>query len=208
MKQPVRLRKASLADLSLLRDWDRKAHVAAASGADEPYDWKSELPRDVDWREFLIAEIDGDPIGFIQIIDPAIEETHYWGAIEPNLRAIDIWIGHDGNLGRGFGTQMMQLALERCFAVPAVDAVLLDPLASNVRAHRFYERLGFRAVERRTFGSDDCIVYRLGREDWEAEKQRQARGARSPLQQPGSSERAKPAQNSDAKGVPDGNEKR
>src|SRR6187200_1415116 len=135
MKQPVRLRKANLADLSLLRDWDTKAHVAAASGADEPYDWKSELPRDVDWREFLIAEIDGDPIGFIQIIDPAVEETHYWGAIEPNLRAIDIWIGHDGNLGRGFGTQMMQLALERCFAVPAVDAILLDPLASNVRAH-------------------------------------------------------------------------
>jgi aminoglycoside 6'-N-acetyltransferase len=208
MKQPVRLRKASLADLSLLRDWDRKAHVAAASGADEPYDWKSELPRDVDWREFLIAEIDGDPIGFIQIIDPAIEETHYWGAIEPNLAGHRHMDRARRESRRGFGTQMMQLALERCFAVPAVDAVLLDPLASNVRAHRFYERLGFRAVERRTFGSDDCIVYRLGREDWEAEKQRQARGARSPLQQPGSSERAKPAQNSDAKGVPDGNEKR
>jgi aminoglycoside 6'-N-acetyltransferase len=58
---------------------------------------------------------------------------------------------------------MMQLALERCFADPAVRAVLVDPLASNTAAHRFYERLGFRFVERRRFGADHCLVYRLDR---------------------------------------------
>jgi aminoglycoside 6'-N-acetyltransferase len=54
-----------------------------------------------------------------------------------------------------------------CFADPSVRAVLLDPLASNTRAHRFYERLGFVPVERRTFGADDCIVYRLERDIWQ-----------------------------------------
>jgi aminoglycoside 6'-N-acetyltransferase len=44
-----------------------------------------------------------------------------------------------------------------------VKAILVDPLASNTRAHRFYERLGFVAVGRRTFGTDDCMVYRLER---------------------------------------------
>ncbi len=58
---------------------------------------------------------------------------------------------------------MMRLALERCFADPQVSAVLIDPLASNTRAHRFYERLGFRFVERRRFGADECFVYRLDR---------------------------------------------
>jgi aminoglycoside 6'-N-acetyltransferase len=163
----MRLRKATPADLNLLRHWDTKAHVIAATGEDEPYDWASELPRDVPWREFLIAELDGVAIGIVQIIDPANEETHYWGDIEKDLRAIDIWIGEESDLGRGYGTQMMGLALDRCFAEPAVKSVLIDPLASNVRAHRFYERLGFVAVERRTFGSDDCIVYRLAREDWQ-----------------------------------------
>jgi aminoglycoside 6'-N-acetyltransferase len=43
----------------------------------------------------------------------------------------------------------------------AAAAVLIDPLASNTRAHRFYGRLGFRFVERRRFGQDDCFVYRL-----------------------------------------------
>lgn len=41
--------------------------------------------------------------------------------------------------------------------------MLIDPLASNERSHRFYERLGFRFVERRSFGEDDCFVYRLER---------------------------------------------
>jgi aminoglycoside 6'-N-acetyltransferase len=61
---------------------------------------------------------------------------------------------------------MMRLALDRCFAEPAVSAVLVDPLAANVRAHRLYERLGFRFVERRRFGADDCCVYRLERSDY------------------------------------------
>jgi aminoglycoside 6'-N-acetyltransferase len=167
----MKLRKATLADLPLLRHWDSKAHVIAATGADEPYDWANELPRDVPWREFLIAEIDDVPIGILQIIDPADEESHYWGEIERNLRAIDIWIGEEADLGRGYGTGMMMLALDRCFVDPAVKAVLIDPLASNVRAHRFYERLGFAVVERRTFGVDDCLVYRLMRDDWRRRKQ-------------------------------------
>jgi len=166
----MKLRKATLADLPLLRHWDSMAHVIAATGADDPYDWASELPRDVPWREFLMAEIEDVPIGIVQIIDPANEESHYWGEIERNLRAIDIWIGEEADLGRGYGTQMMTLALNRCFADPAVKAVLIDPLASNVRAHRFYERFGFAMVERRTFGLDDCLVYRLARDDWRRRK--------------------------------------
>jgi len=60
---------------------------------------------------------------------------------------------------------MMRLAIARCFAVPDVSAILIDPLESNVRAHPFYERLGFRSVERRRFGDDECLVYRLDRMD-------------------------------------------
>ncbi len=62
----------------------------------------------------------------------------------------------------------MRLAHARCFAPPAVTAVLIDPLVSNARAHRFYERIGFKRVERRRFGADYCYVYRLVRGDWEA----------------------------------------
>ena len=161
------LRPATLADLEILTRWDDEPHVVAADPNDD-WAWETELARAPDWREQLVAEVDGRPVGFVQIIDPAREETRYWGDCPADLRAIDIWIGDAADLGRGFGTRMMQLALERCFAPPEVQAVLIDPLFSNTDARRFYERLGFRFVERRRFGADDCAVYRLDRADWAA----------------------------------------
>lgn len=161
----ITLRAATPADLELLRHWDEQPHVIESDPNDD-WHWESELGRDVEWRQQLIAEVDGRPVGYVEIIDPRRDEEHYWGDVPANLRAIDIWIGEQEDLGRGFGTAMMKLAIERCFADPSVSAILIDPLASNVRAHRFYERLGFRFVERRQFDADDCFVYRLEREDY------------------------------------------
>ncbi|WP_245915955.1 GNAT family N-acetyltransferase [Merismopedia glauca] len=162
----MNLRLATLADLDLLRYWDEKPHVVASDPNDD-WNWGIELSRTPDWREQLIAEIDNRPIGFIQIIDPAHEESHYWGDVAADLRAIDIWIGEETDLGKGYGTQMMKQAIRRCFADPTVSAILIDPLASNIRAQRFYERLGFQYSDRRWFGADDCFVYRLNRADWD-----------------------------------------
>lgn len=163
----MKLRRATLADLPVLSAWDQEPHVIAATGADAgDWDWVEMLTSDPPWRELLMAEVEGRPIGMLQIIDPAEEETHYWGDAEPNLRAIDIWIGAASDLGRGYGTEMMRLAIARCFASAEVKAVLIDPLASNTRAHTFYERCGFRPVGPRRFGDDDCIVYCLYRADW------------------------------------------
>ncbi|MBX2893784.1 MAG: acetyltransferase [Saprospiraceae bacterium] len=161
----LQLRPATIADLTLLQHWDEQPHVVESDPNDD-WEWETELLRTPDWREQLIAESDGRPIGFVQIIDPAREETHYWGDVPDNLRAIDIWIGAMEDTGKGYGSDMMRAALRRCFADPAVSAVLIDPLASNTAAHRFYQRLGFRFVERRQFGEDDTFVFRLERADF------------------------------------------
>lgn len=158
------LRRAVPADVQILRIWDGKPHVIAARGDDGAFDWESEVPRAVSWREILIAENDGRPIGVTIFIDPAEEESHYWGEVEADLRAIDVWIGDETALGKGLGTAIMRMAIERCFADRQVKAIIIDPLASNEGAHRFYERLGFEKIDRRIFSSvDDCFVYRLNR---------------------------------------------
>jgi aminoglycoside 6'-N-acetyltransferase len=159
----VKLRPATEYDLALLRHWDQQPHVIAAKG-DHDWHWESELARSSDWREQLIAEIDGRPVGFVQVIDPAREETHFWSCTSPGRRAIDMWIGDCADVGRGYGTAIMKQAITRCFADPVVVAVLVDPLAVNERAHRFYERLGFEYAVHRRFGEDECAVYRLTRE--------------------------------------------
>lgn len=167
------LRPATLADVPLLDLWDRDPHVIAAT-SDDPAaqkafgdtDWAEELALTAPDYIYLIAELDGRAIGAMQIIDPHTESTHYWGAIEPNLRAVDIWIGAPEDRGKGHGERMMRLALQLCFADPAVTAVVIDPLASNARAHAFYRRLGFTPEGRRMFGDDDCLVHRLTRAVW------------------------------------------
>lgn len=162
----MKLRQASISDLELLRKWDERPHVIESDPNDD-WNWEFELTRNPEWRKQLIGEIDGRPIGFVQIIDPYLEESKYWGDCEENLRAIDIWIGEEADLGRGYGTEMMRLSLQKCFQNYNVKAVIIDPLFENKKARRFYEKLGFRFVERRRFGSDDCAVYRLDRTTWE-----------------------------------------
>jgi aminoglycoside 6'-N-acetyltransferase len=156
------LRPATPADLNLLQRWDQEPDVGNAL-IDSDWHWKTELPRHPDWRAWLIAEVDGRPIGFMQIIDPEHEETQYWGCMDAGHRAIDIWIGEPDARNKGYGTQMMEQAIERIFADPTVHTILIDPLESNTRAHRFYESLGFQYVVRRCFGDDVCSVYKLTR---------------------------------------------
>ena len=129
----MHLRPATINDLALLQHWDEQPHVKA-SDPDTDWNWEQELQHNPPWREQLIAMHENRPIGVIQIIDPALESTHYWGDVAPNLRAIDIWIGALEDTGKGLGTEMMRLAIERCFAPPEVTAILIDPLASNTVA--------------------------------------------------------------------------
>lgn len=163
----IRLRNATIEDLPLLTYWDNQPHVVA-SDPDDDWNWEYELTRTLPWREQLIAESAGRAIGFVQIINPAQEESRYWGEIPEGFRAIDIWIGEATDLGKGYGTEMMRQSLARCFQDADVQYVLIDPLASNERAIRFYERIGFTFLEDRRFTESDCKVYRISREAWEA----------------------------------------
>ncbi|PWJ59308.1 aminoglycoside 6'-N-acetyltransferase [Dyadobacter jejuensis] len=156
----ITLRPATIDDLKLLLYWDTQQHVIDCDPS-EDWNWEFELGRAPVWREQLVSELQGEPIGFIQIIDPYYEETHYWGMVEPNKRAIDIWIGEEKNLNKGYGSFMMKLAILRCFANPEVTGILVDPLKSNHKAHRFYERLGFEWRQERVFDQSVCYVYEL-----------------------------------------------
>ncbi len=167
MKSEINLRPATIEDIEILHYWDTKPHVQASTGQDENIDWTHELTNAADWQEILIAELGNEPIGVLQIMDPHLEVTHYWGEIEPNHRAIDIWIGEEDNLSKGYGTDMMRKGIIRCFKDLDVSAIVIDPLVTNERAIKFYEKLGFNIIEQRMFGEDNCYVMRLNRIDWE-----------------------------------------
>lgn len=172
-RQELSIRRATKLDSEVLYAWDKKPHVMSATSNDgsASFDanWEEELMPRHDGTEFFIAEVDDMPIGAMQIINPATEVSHYWGAIATHFRAIDIWIGEESFIGHGHGTNMMRFAITHCFSSPEVQAILIDPLANNVRSHQFYQRLGFVFVERRQFDKNsDCFVFKLTRDAWQA----------------------------------------
>ncbi len=167
------IRQAEATDVPHLDRWDRDPAVIACASDDPEADkafedavWAEEVAANGDVSCYYIAELDGRPIGAMQVIDPHLEPTRYWGEIEPNLRAVDIWIGDAADRNHGHGRAMMTAVINRCFADPCVTGIVIDPLNSNTEAHRFYQRLGFKIVGRRMFGDDDCLVHRLDRADW------------------------------------------
>jgi aminoglycoside 6'-N-acetyltransferase len=168
--ETVTLRKAEIQDIPTLKYWDTQEHVIKCHDDNateiESDDWDTVIANPPAFTNYFIAELNNTPIGVMQIIDPALEESHYWGECEENLRAIDIWIGDKENLGKGYGTQMMQLAFELCFSDPRVTGIIIDPLTSNQNAIRFYKRFGFIVVEEREFGEDKCTVLRLEKSDF------------------------------------------
>lgn len=99
MSEALTLRPANIADLATLQHWDEQQHVLDSDPNDD-WNWETELLRNPEWRMQLMAEWAGRPVGFMQIIDPALEKTHYWGDVPPSLRAIDIWIGAPEDLGK------------------------------------------------------------------------------------------------------------
>lgn len=171
------LRPATQADVPVLAAWARRPHVIRATSDDpaatdawEGADWADEVGKreqlGADVYEILIAELDGRPIGMVALQDAHREPEHYWGDVDPGVRALDIWIGEPDLLGRGYGTAMMRQAIARVFADPRAESLVIDPLASNTEAIRFYRRLGFVDEGERGFGDDGadrCLVMRLDR---------------------------------------------
>ncbi len=147
----------------MLIHWDQQPHVMLSDNNDS-WEWSPEdLAVNPPWRSLWITQVDGRDVGVIQIIDPEQEDTHYWGQMPPNQRALDIWIGEASDLGHGYGTEFMKMALAYCFSDQEVEAVWVDPLESNRRVHPFYESLGFSYVEHRWFDQDFCRIFRIDR---------------------------------------------
>ena len=162
------LRDAAIADVPLLEEWLNRPHVMKAIGAVDTPEWDFREAIALACIQPLIAELDGCPIGYVEILDAANDPDQYWGPVSSDIRALDIWIGDEANTGKGFGRCMMTAAIEKCFSEPEVDKILIDPLVNNPRAIRFYERLGFLFVEERTFDGIECAVMELTRARWAA----------------------------------------
>ncbi len=147
-----------LTDLAYTTFWDAFAHHPKNAPDDLNHYMRQAFSLDQITAEladensiFLIAEIDGKPAGYAKLIIGAIDE----GIIAERPIELNRLYSHQEYLGRGVGQNLMN----DCFDLAqnrGHDVMWLGVWEYNPRAHRFYEKNGFRVVGRHTFqlGSD------------------------------------------------------
>jgi RimJ/RimL family protein N-acetyltransferase len=163
-------------DLSMLREWLLRPHVAAWWGPAESID---ELRADYilavtepnATRAYIVRD-DSRPIGFIQSYVVMGSGGGWWeDETDPEARGIDQFLAEENQLGQGIGRSMIRAFLRELFVDPVVTVVQTDPSPKNVRAIRCYARAGFRAVVAVETPDGPALLMRCTRRTLEQEMQ-------------------------------------
>jgi aminoglycoside 6'-N-acetyltransferase len=134
--QRVTLRPVRLDDVERLTDILREPEVARWWGRYDAARVRAELLEDPDSVVYAI-EADSQVIGLIQ----------YYEETDPDYRhaSIDLFVATAWQ-GRGYGGEAIRAVARHLFEERGHHRLTIDPAASNERAIRAYERVGFRPV--------------------------------------------------------------
>lgn len=99
-------------------------------------------------QAYVIYE-DDQPLGYIQLYNaydfPREDQIPLEGMPE-SLATIDIFIGEEDYVGRGFGSRIIQQFVRK-YVDPHYATCFVDPDTRNASAIRAYEKAGFKKVK-------------------------------------------------------------
>ena len=133
----VTLRSVEPADAGRLTEIVREPEVARWWGSYDAERVRTELVEPESDKAVWAIEADGEVIGLIQ----CYEET------DPDYRhaSIDLFLA-TARQGRGYGTEAVRVLARHLFEERGHHRLTIDPSATNERAIRAYEKVGFRPV--------------------------------------------------------------
>ncbi len=142
-----------LTDLAYTTFWDAFAHHPKNAPDDLNHYMRQAFNQEQITAEladakniFLIAEIDGEAAGYSKIIIDNIEP----GITAERPVELSRLYSHQRHLGQGVGQTLMDACFERAVTEDR-DVMWLGVWEYNPRAHRFYEKNGFRVVGSHVF---------------------------------------------------------
>lgn len=173
--EEVNLRAVERGDAARLHGWLNEPAVARGWGWSAAAVSLAEVGRRVEgWLEeeaglgrpaaLIVETLAGEAVGLVVVAAPE----------RPEARAaeLSLLIGEPARWGRGLGSDALRTALEACFGGWGLRRVSVRSEAGNARAHRIYERCGFRR-EGRLRGAafldgraEDVLLFGLLAEEW------------------------------------------
>lgn len=155
----VRRMGDELADYALVVRWRNEPHVAEWwTTDDDPTPTTPERvaekygPRteDASWVTSCIITLDDRPVGYVQFYpwDAEAEAAAEIGVpVIAGSFGLDIFIGEPDVIDHGVGSRVVALIARYLFEARDATAIALLTPVGNSRAHRAYEKAGFRKVE-------------------------------------------------------------
>jgi len=119
----------------------------------------------------FIIQIEGKKVGFIQYCDLYAYKTQckdpkgVFTDEEKGTYCMDLFIGEDTYLNKGYGTKIVKAFSEMILKTPGAKKVLIDPASSNKRAIKCYEKAGFYKLKDTHDGVEDVTILSKTKED-------------------------------------------
>lgn len=167
----IHFKSMTTEDVDLWFAWSKIPHVKDVWFIEgyEPVDYIHKKIAGNGYDLPFIIMLDDKPIGFIQACDLYAYRTQcenpkgVFTQEDEGTFCLDLFIAEESLLNKGLGTQIVKLFTEKLFDEFNAKKIMIDPAASNARAIRCYEKVGFFKVREEYDGVESAIVMELKR---------------------------------------------
>ncbi|MDF2690595.1 MAG: family N-acetyltransferase [Gammaproteobacteria bacterium] len=133
-------------DIDLLYRWLSQPHVAEIWYESLSYQEtraKYLACLTYDWIFLFIVYYRNQPIGYIHYYYAEKVGHGWWPDAKPGEAGLDLFIGEQDYLDKGYGTALLKEFIKKISADPKVHTLFVDVELNNLRAQRCYEKAGF-----------------------------------------------------------------
>jgi RimJ/RimL family protein N-acetyltransferase len=149
----IAFRPVTADDYAMLGDWMRRPHWREWWGDPETeLGYVRDMVEGRDTTRPYVFELDGEPMGYIQVWRIGPHQTPEWVEDNPWLMelpadavGVDLSVGPPERLSQGIGSTALRRFVDRLVA-EGHGTIIIDPDPANARAVAAYSKAGFRPV--------------------------------------------------------------
>ncbi len=164
MQNIISFKSLSTSDIKQIYDWTQQPHVK--KWWQDPEDWEEFKNKFEDKlispdRACFVIYIENKSVGYIQTYQA--NKFPEWTDQPDGTYGMDLFIGNPNFIGKGFGTEIVKLFVEKIFENSKATRIIINPDVNNIAAIRAYEKAGFKKLHEIKRENDTEILMEINK---------------------------------------------